>query len=72
VVEITVEEAKGHVSVLAGAGGYNTAEVIERATNGKWMVADGILFGDAVITTKPSAGRVVPALQGDRGRGEAA
>src|SRR5678815_6105553 len=28
VVEITLEEAKGKVPVLAGAGGYNTQEVI--------------------------------------------
>ena len=33
VVAITVEEAKGKVPVLAGAGGYNTAEVIHLA---KW------------------------------------
>src|SRR4051812_16773352 len=32
VIEITLEEAKGKVPVLAGAGGYNTAEVIELAT----------------------------------------
>ena len=31
VVEITLEEAKGKVPVLAGAGGYNTQEVIELA-----------------------------------------
>jgi 4-hydroxy-tetrahydrodipicolinate synthase len=31
VVEITVEEARGRVPVLAGAGGYNTHEVIELA-----------------------------------------
>ena len=31
VVEITIEEAKGKVPVLGGAGGYNTAEVIELA-----------------------------------------
>ena len=31
VVEITIEEAKGKVPVLAGAGGYNTREVIELA-----------------------------------------
>src|SRR6516225_5941648 len=31
VVEITVEEAKGRVPVLGGAGGYNTHEVIELA-----------------------------------------
>src|ERR1700683_2935651 len=29
VVEITLEEAKGKVPVAGGAGGYNTAEVIE-------------------------------------------
>ena len=43
VVEITLEEAKGHVPVLAGAGGYNTAEVIELAKELKAMGADGIL-----------------------------
>src|SRR5258707_9314290 len=31
VVEITVELAKGKVAVLAGAGGYNTAEVLALA-----------------------------------------
>src|ERR1043165_160204 len=34
VVEITLEEAKGKVPVLAGAGGYTTHEVIEVA--GEW------------------------------------
>jgi 4-hydroxy-tetrahydrodipicolinate synthase len=43
VVEITLEEAKGRVPVLAGAGGYNTAEVIELAKELKSMGADGIL-----------------------------
>lgn len=43
VVEITLEEAKGRVPVLAGAGGYNTAEVIELANEIKAMGADGIL-----------------------------
>ena len=43
VVEITLEEAKGRVPVLAGAGGYNTAEVIELAKELKTMGADGIL-----------------------------
>jgi 4-hydroxy-tetrahydrodipicolinate synthase len=43
VVEITIEEAKGRVPVLAGAGGYNTAEVIELAKEIKAMGADGIL-----------------------------
>jgi len=43
VVEITVKEAKGEVPVLAGAGGYNTAEVIELAKELAHMGADGIL-----------------------------
>ena len=43
VVEITLEEAKGKVPVLAGAGGYNTAEVIEMAKELRHMGADGIL-----------------------------
>jgi 4-hydroxy-tetrahydrodipicolinate synthase len=43
VVEITLEEAKGSVPVLAGAGGYNTAEVIALAAEIKAMGADGIL-----------------------------
>jgi len=43
VVEITLEEAKGKVPVLAGAGGYNTAEVIKVAGELAAMGADGIL-----------------------------
>ncbi len=43
VVEITVEEAKGKVPVLAGAGGYNTAEVIHLAEEIQTIGADGIL-----------------------------
>ncbi len=43
VVEITIEEAKGKVPVLAGAGGYNTAEVIELAGELEDLGADGIL-----------------------------
>jgi len=43
VVEITLEEAKGIVPVLAGAGGYNTAEVIELAREMAALGADGIL-----------------------------
>ncbi len=43
VVEITVEESKGRVPVLAGAGGYNTAEVIELAKEIKAIGVDGIL-----------------------------
>lgn len=43
VVEITLEEAKGKVPVVAGAGGYNTAEVIALARELEAMGADGIL-----------------------------
>src|SRR4029079_18036508 len=43
VVEITLEEAKGHVPVVAGAGGYNTREVIELAHELESMDADGVL-----------------------------
>jgi 4-hydroxy-tetrahydrodipicolinate synthase len=42
-VEITIEEAKGKVPVLAGAGGYNTREVIELAGELERLGADGIL-----------------------------
>jgi 4-hydroxy-tetrahydrodipicolinate synthase len=43
VVEITVEEARGKVPVLGGAGGYNTAEVIELAEELAQIGVDGIL-----------------------------
>lgn len=43
VVEIVVESAKGQVPVLAGAGGYNTAEVIALARELASIGADGIL-----------------------------
>src|SRR3984893_2636079 len=43
VVEITVELAKGKVPVLAGAGGYNTAEVITLASELPAIGVDGIL-----------------------------
>jgi 4-hydroxy-tetrahydrodipicolinate synthase len=43
VVEITVELAKGRVPVLAGAGGYNTADVIALARELAAIGADGIL-----------------------------
>ncbi len=43
VVAITVEIAKGRVPVVAGAGGYNTAEVIALARELAAIGADGIL-----------------------------
>jgi len=43
VVEITVDESHGKVPVLGGAGGYNTAEVIELAQDLAQIGVDGIL-----------------------------
>jgi len=43
VVEIALEEAKGKVPVAGGAGGYNTAEVIELAKELRHVGVDGIL-----------------------------
>lgn len=43
VVEITIAKARGKVRVLAGAGGYNTAEVITLARELAALGADGIL-----------------------------
>src|ERR1700681_854423 len=43
VVAITVEEAAHKVPVLAGAGGYNTREVIELALACQKLGVDGIL-----------------------------
>ena len=43
VVEITVELAAGKIPVLAGAGGYNTTEVISLARELADLGADGIL-----------------------------
>ena len=43
VVEITVKLAKGRIPVLAGAGGYNTAEVITLSLELAKLGADGIL-----------------------------
>ena len=43
VVEITLEEAKGKVPVIGGAGGYNTAEVIELSKELQHLGVDGLL-----------------------------
>lgn len=43
VVAITIEEARGRVPVLAGAGGYNTHEVIELAKACEKLGASGVL-----------------------------
>jgi 4-hydroxy-tetrahydrodipicolinate synthase len=43
VIEITIETAAGRVPVVAGAGGYNTREVIEKIHRFTELGADGIL-----------------------------
>ncbi|HEY3781710.1 MAG TPA: 4-hydroxy-tetrahydrodipicolinate synthase [Fimbriimonadaceae bacterium] len=43
VVQIAIQEAKGKVPVLAGAGGYNTTHVIKMAREVEGLGADGIL-----------------------------
>lgn len=43
VVAITIEESRRKVPVLAGAGGYNTHEVIELARECEQLGADGVL-----------------------------
>lgn len=43
VVQIAVEMAEGNIPVLAGAGGYNTAEIIAMAREVASIGADGIL-----------------------------
>jgi 4-hydroxy-tetrahydrodipicolinate synthase len=61
VIEITLEEAKGKVPVLGGAGGYNTHEVIELARELETLGVDGILSVTPYYT-----GRPLPALLGHR------
>jgi 4-hydroxy-tetrahydrodipicolinate synthase len=43
IVELLVEEANGQVPILAGAGGYNTNEVIHLATEMRQVGASGLL-----------------------------
>jgi 4-hydroxy-tetrahydrodipicolinate synthase len=43
VVELTLEEAKGKVPIVAGAGGYNTADVIALVRDLATMGVDGIV-----------------------------
>jgi 4-hydroxy-tetrahydrodipicolinate synthase len=43
IVEILVDEARGEVPILAGAGGYNTREVIELGDEMRQVGASGLL-----------------------------
>ena len=58
VVAITVEEARGRVPVLAGAGGYDTSEVIERIAEFKAIGASGILSVTPYYNKPPARGIV--------------
>jgi 4-hydroxy-tetrahydrodipicolinate synthase len=53
VVELVVEEANGQVPVMAGAGGYDTREVVEAAREMEKAGADGLL-SVAPYYNKPS------------------
>jgi 4-hydroxy-tetrahydrodipicolinate synthase len=53
VVELVVEEANGQVPVMAGAGGYDTREVVETAREMEKVGADGLL-SVAPYYNKPS------------------
>jgi 4-hydroxy-tetrahydrodipicolinate synthase len=53
VVELVVEEANGQVPVMAGAGGYDTKEVVETAREMEKAGADGLL-SVAPYYNKPS------------------
>ena len=66
VVEITIEEARrGKIPVVAGAGGNNTADVIERAREFEALGADGILSVSPYYN-KPTQEGPLPAFQGHR------
>jgi 4-hydroxy-tetrahydrodipicolinate synthase len=66
VVEITLEEAKGKVPVVAGAGGYNTAEVVALA---KELAAMGVALRDSLLQ-QADAGGPLSALRRDCVGGE--
>ena len=51
--------------VLAGAGGYNTAEIVSLAKELEALDVDGILSVTPYYN-KPTQEGLVPALQGDR------
>jgi 4-hydroxy-tetrahydrodipicolinate synthase len=58
VVDITMEEAAGRVPVLAGCGGYNTAEIIELARELESMRVSGLLsVGRTACNLEPATVR---------------
>ena len=71
VVQLVVEEAAGRVPVLAGAGGYDTKEVIHSGTAHEAGGRRRHPVGDAVLQ-QADARRALPALQRDCRRGRPA
>ena len=71
VVELVVEAAAGRVPVMAGAGGYDTREVIHAVAEMAAAGATGILSVSPYYN-KPTPGRPLPALPRDRGEHVAA
>ena len=71
IVEILVDEANGRVPILAGAGGYDTREVIARRGRDEEGRRRRPAVGDAVLQ-QADAGRAVPALPRDRREHDAA
>ena len=65
IVEILADEVGGKVPILAGAGGYNTKEVVHLARELEKAGANGSPLGDAVLQ-QADAGRPVSALPRDR------
>ena len=65
IVRLTVEVCAGKVPVLAGVGGYDTAEVADLAHATEALRCSGPALGDAVLQ-QADAGRALPALPRDR------
>jgi 4-hydroxy-tetrahydrodipicolinate synthase len=58
VIELVIDEARGRVPVLAGAGGYNTHEVAELAQAAESLGANGILSVTPYYNTPTQAGLI--------------
>ena len=68
VVEICVEEARGRVPVIAGAGSNSTAEAISLTKHAKAVGADAVLSVTGYYNKPSQEGHVSP-LRGDRRSG---
>ena len=74
-VDICIDEARGRVPVIAGAGSNNTAEAIDLARHAEQSGADAVLVGESLVTGKDPRAAVAdlvtagshPALRTERG-----